>query len=215
MNVLLLVRAHTAALLLDLRRSPSYVIPTVFFPAMFFTIFAMPYARHRADIADFELLSFVAFAIVGVTLFQFGVGIAAERGRPWERYLRTLPCPAWVRFVARVACAMVFGLIAAAMVAIVAKFTTPVDLNAVQWLQVGWYGLLGGIPFVLFGIARPGAVSSRRRRSGMELARAMRRRYGVLARTPTSFRRSRDRLSQRRARVPVGDRRRKVRHNII
>ena len=161
MNALSLVRAHTAALLLDLRRAPSYVVPTVFFPAMFFTIFAMPYARHRADIADFELLSFIAFTIVGVTLFQFGVGIAAERGRPWERYLRTLPCPAWVRFVGRVACAMVFGLMAAAMVAIVAKLTTPVDLTAVQWLQAGWYALLGGIPFVLFGITIGYWVSAR------------------------------------------------------
>jgi ABC-2 type transport system permease protein len=152
-NALTLIRAHTRAMLLDLRRTPGYVIPTVFFPAMFFTIFAMPYARHQSGIADVELLSYVAFAIIGVTLFQFGVGIAAERGRPWERYIRTLPCPAGVRFAARIACAMVFGLAAAAMVALVARIFTPVDLTGLQWLQLGGYALLGGIPFVLFGIA--------------------------------------------------------------
>jgi ABC-2 type transport system permease protein len=139
-------------MLLDLQRTPAYVVPTVCFPALFFTIFAMQFARQSAAIADLELLSYVAFAIVGVTLFQFGVGIANERGRPWERYLRTLSAPPWVRFVARIACAMVFGLAAAAFVCIVAKLTTPVNLNAVQWMQLAAYALVGGVPFVLIGI---------------------------------------------------------------
>lgn len=152
MNALSLAGAHAKAMLLDLVRYPGYVVPTVIFPAMFFTIFAMPYARHSTNIADLELLSYVAFAIVGVTLFQFGVGIANERGRPWERYLRTLAAPTWARFAARIVCAMTFGIAAAVLVCIVAKIATPVDLSGVQWLQVGAYAVVGGIPFVLFGI---------------------------------------------------------------
>jgi len=152
MTDLRLIFAHTRLMLLDLLRSPAYVIPTVFFPTMFFLIFAAPNAR-QASRADFVTLSFVAFAIIGVTLFQFGVGIAAERGRPWERYLRTLPVGAFVRFAARVACAMIFGLCAAALVAITARLTTPMDFGPMQWLRLAVYATAGAIPFVLFGIA--------------------------------------------------------------
>lgn len=152
MTAVRLIVAHTRLMLLDLLRSPAYVIPTIFFPSMFFLIFAVPYARQAAA-ADFVTLSYVAFAIIGVTLFQFGVGIAAERGRPWERYLRTLPVGAFVRFAARIVCALAFGLCAAALVTITARLTTPMDLDAAQWLRLAAYACAGSIPFVLFGIA--------------------------------------------------------------
>jgi len=155
-----LILAHTRLMLLDLLRSPAYLIPTIFFPTMFFLIFAVPNARQPAR-ADFVTLSFVAFAIIGVTLFQFGVGIAAERGRPWERYLRTLPAGAAVRFAARIACALAFGLCAAALVAITARLTTPMDFGPAQWMRLGLYAVAGAIPFVLFGIAIGYWVSAR------------------------------------------------------
>jgi ABC-2 type transport system permease protein len=153
MNALTLARAHSRIELLDLFRSPSYVVPTVVFPAMFFVLFDVPFARAHAAVANFATLAFVAWAIIGVAFYQFGVGIAQERGRPWERYQRTLPVSISVRFAARVASAMVFGLLAAACVALVAKLLTPVDLSALQWLQVLLLGVCGGVPFVLFGIA--------------------------------------------------------------
>lgn len=153
MNALALAPIHARVALLDLLRSPSYVVPTVVFPAMFFVLFDVPFARSHAEVANFATLAFVAWAIVGVTVYQFGVGIAQERGRPWERYQRTLPVSTGVRFAARVLCAMAFGLLAAACVALVARAFTPVDLSAVQWLQVLVYALAAGVPFVLFGIA--------------------------------------------------------------
>ena len=90
MNSLALVRAHARIGYLDLARWPGYVVPTIVFPAMFFALFDLPFARRSAGLANFTTLAFVVFSIVGVTLYQFGVGIAQERGRPWERYLRTL-----------------------------------------------------------------------------------------------------------------------------
>ncbi len=153
MNSLALVRAHTRVAFLDLLRWPGYVVPTVVFPAMFYVLFDLPYARTQADIADATALAFIAFAIVGVTLYQFGVGIAQERGRPWERYLRTLPTSAAVRFGARLVTALIFGVMTAAVVAIVARALTPLDFTATQWLRVLLYCIAGGIPFVLIGIS--------------------------------------------------------------
>jgi ABC-2 type transport system permease protein len=148
----MLVRAHARVAFLDLIRWPGYVVPTVLFPAMFFVLFDLPFARTRADAANATTLAFIAFAIVGVTLYQFGVGIAQERGRPWERYLRALPVTTAQRFAARIVTAVLFGLLTAAAVALVARAFTPIDLGISQWLRVLLYALLGGIPFVLIGI---------------------------------------------------------------
>lgn len=161
MSPLSLIRAHLRVDFLDLARWPGYVVPTVVFPAMFFTLFDMPFARRNSDIANFTTLAFVVFAIVGVTLYQFGVGIAQERGRPWERYVRTLPAPALVRFAARILTALLFGVLTAFVVAVVARAFTPIDLSPKAWLEVLVYCLCGGVPFVLIGISIGYWVSAR------------------------------------------------------
>ncbi len=153
MNALLLARAHARIALLDLFRSPGYVVPTVVFPAMFYALFDLQYARTQASAADATTLAFMAFAVTGVCLYQFGVGIAAERGRPWERYLRTLPAATATRFGARVLTALCFGVLAAGCVAVFSRLTTPIDLDALQWLQTASFVVAGGVPFVLIGIS--------------------------------------------------------------
>lgn len=153
MNALFLTRAHARIALLDLFRSPSYVVPTVAFPALFFALFDLQAARTQASIADGATLAFMVFAVTGVCLYQFGVGIAAERGRPWERYLRTLPASIAVRFGARISSALVFGMLAAGCVAVFSRATTPIDLDVQQWLRVAAFVIAGGVPFVLIGIS--------------------------------------------------------------
>jgi ABC-2 type transport system permease protein len=147
------LQAHVALLFLDIVRTPAFVIPTVLFPAMFYTIFGVPYARASADAANQILASFICFAAVGVALFQFGVGIATERGRPWERYLRSLPVFVEVRFASRVIVAMTFALMAALLVAVIGKVFTPVSFDAAQWATLALYAIAGAVPFVMLGIA--------------------------------------------------------------
>lgn len=148
-----LTRAHLQLGLLDYLRAPTYLVVTALFPALFFTIFDLQIARTQAAIADYATLAFMVWAVAGVCLYQFGVGIASERGRPWERYLRTLPVSAATRFAARVLTALVFAAISAGAIAVLAKLATPIDLSALQWLRVFGYLLYGGVPFVLFGMA--------------------------------------------------------------
>ncbi len=152
MTTLALARSHARLQTLFLLRLPAYVVPTVTFPAMFYALFDLSYARAQAAIADETTLAFVAFAVIGVALYQFGVGIAQERGRPWERYLRTLPVSTASRFIARIASALAFAVLAAAFVAVVARVFTPIDLSAAAWLRVLLYTVLGAVPFVLIGI---------------------------------------------------------------
>lgn len=95
----------------------------------------------------------MAFAIIGVTLFQFGVGMAVDRALPWERYVRTLPTPIALRFGARIVVAALFAICAAGIVVLVATLATAARFTPQQWLVIALCALAGAIPFVLFGLA--------------------------------------------------------------
>ncbi|HEV3152756.1 MAG TPA: ABC transporter permease [Candidatus Baltobacteraceae bacterium] len=138
---------------LQLSRVPGFVVPTLLFPSLFFTLFDLNFARSHPKVAPFLMLGYVAFAIIGVTLFQFGVGIATERSTPWERYLRTLPAPVASRFLGRVIVAAAFGTIAASMVIVLASITAGVHFDAAQWLRIAGAMVAGGVVFTLFGLA--------------------------------------------------------------
>lgn len=152
MTSLALLREHTRVAFLDNIRWPTYIVTTLLFPSMFFILFDLQTARTSSALAGYLTLSFMAWAVVGVTLYTFGVDIAQERGRPWERYLRTLPVSTGVRFSARVLAAIAFAAVAATCVALIAQLSTPIDLTLLQWLRVGFSMLCAGVPFVLAGI---------------------------------------------------------------
>jgi ABC-2 type transport system permease protein len=145
-----LVLAHFRAATLELLRYPSFSLPTLLFPAAFFLLVGMRFAREEPDAA---MASFAAFAILGVAFFQFGVGIAAERASPWHAFLRVLPAPVGVRFAAKVLSALAFGAASAAVVVVAAVAATDAGLAPSGWARLGSALLAGAIPFALLGIA--------------------------------------------------------------
>jgi ABC-2 type transport system permease protein len=142
---------HTRATTLELLRLPAYIVPTLAFPMLFFLVFAAPHVE--AEEADVATALFAGFAVLGVALFQFGVGIANERVSPWEAYLRTLPVEPVVRFAGRVLSAALFGATAAAAVMVVALAVTPTSQPVARWGALALVLLLGAAPFALLGIA--------------------------------------------------------------
>lgn len=153
MKSLRILVAHTRTQALALLRIPAFSIPTLVFPTMFFALFALSFAKSSPAVAGPVMLSYVAFAIIGVTLFQFGVGVAADRALPWERYVRTLGAATATRFAARTIVAMAFALLASAAVVILATLTTSIHYNPLQWLTIALCAAIGGVPFTLFGLA--------------------------------------------------------------
>jgi ABC-2 type transport system permease protein len=145
-----LVALHARAATLELFRYPSFSVPTLGFPALFFLLFVSP--RPEGD-ADLLLASFAGFAVLAVAFFQFGVGIAAERESSWEGFVRTLPLRLRVRLAARVLAAALFGIGSAALVAVAALATTDAGLRPGRWAALGGALVLGSIPFALLGIA--------------------------------------------------------------
>lgn len=131
-------------------RFPAYAIPTLVFPGLFMLLLGRQ--LERGEPARL-LVGFAAMAVLTVTFFQFGVGIATSRTTPWEAYLRTLPAGPATRLAGRILSALGF---AAATVAVVAV----VGIAVHQTTMPTWrYGaslivlLAGSIPFALLGIA--------------------------------------------------------------
>jgi ABC-2 type transport system permease protein len=129
---------------------PAYSVSTLAFPSLLFLLFAAPRAGEDAAAL---MAGFAAMAVIGVAFFQFGVGIAVERGLPWEAYMRALPVGAPTRMAARVVSGSAFALAAAAGVAATAAVSTGVSLSPDRWLLLGTALLLGSIPFGLLGVA--------------------------------------------------------------
>ena len=145
-----LALVHARAMTLELARYPAYVVPTLVLPTVFFLFFVSPGPRVEATA---RMATFAGFAVIGVSFFQFGVGIAADRASPWEAYLRTLPAGPAVRLVARLGSAVVFASLAAGLLVVTAVAVTNASLSGARWLALAGALLAGTVPFAFLGIA--------------------------------------------------------------
>ncbi len=141
---------HARASVVELCRYPAYLVPTMLVPSVFFLFFIAPGSAQAATV---RMATFAGFAAIGVAFFQFGVGIAVDRGSPWEAYLRTLPVGPVTRLGARVMSALLFACAAAGLLVAVAVTATDATLPAAGWLELSAALLAGTAPFALLGIA--------------------------------------------------------------
>ena len=146
-----LLRAHVKAQALELLRERSALFPTLLLPGMLFVFLGVPNAGDRTT-ANLILTSYTVFAVLGITFFQFGVGIAHERESSWEVFLRTMPVSSQVRFAARVLLGLVFALAVVAIMVTLALLLTPAGLDLGGWLRWGLALLIGSVPLALLGI---------------------------------------------------------------
>lgn len=136
----------------ELAHIPAFTAPSLGLPLVTYLIFGLPNVHGRPGTADGLLVGFAAFALLGIVMFQFGVGIAADRAAPWERFVRTLPATAAERFAARLLVALAFGVASLVPVCLCAALATPIDLDAGEWARVLLALLLGSVPLGLLGI---------------------------------------------------------------
>jgi ABC-2 type transport system permease protein len=142
---------HARIEILELGRYPTFVAPTLAFPALAFLFFVAP--RADAGNANALMASYMAFGFLTVAFFEFGVGIAEERASPWDRYLRTLPAPTWTHLAGRIMASLVFATAPGVIVVILALTLTPVELSPGEWLALCATLAVGAVPFGLLGIA--------------------------------------------------------------
>lgn len=142
---------------LKLLRLRAYSLSTVLFPVMFYCFFGLAMGGSRfkgmGTMSSYLLATYGAFAVVGSTLFAFGVGIAVERGLGWLQVKQASPMPAMAYFLAKGFVSMAFGGIVVALLFFLGAAFGGVTMPAGQWLALGGVLIAGAIPFCALGLA--------------------------------------------------------------
>ncbi|MFD0724356.1 ABC transporter permease [Lysobacter brunescens] len=135
-----------------LLRTPSYVIPTLLFPALFYVLFGLVLNKGRGDAAQYLLATYGVFGAMGAGLFGFGVTVAIEREQGLLTYKRALPMPPGAYLVAKMVTAVLFASAIFALLAVLAASFGGVSLSVAQWLLLALVCALGVLPFCAIGL---------------------------------------------------------------
>jgi len=155
------VRAPLRAYLLEARyeflrllRTPSFALPTLLFPALFYLLFGVLLgARQGGDVAArYFLATYGVFGVMGVALFGFGVSVALDRERGLLALKRALPMPPAAYLLAKTAMAMIFAAVVSVLLALIAAGLAGVSLSPWQWAALWLVNVLGVLPFAALGL---------------------------------------------------------------
>ena len=143
---------ETGAELLKALRAPEFILPTVFFPLLFFSLFAIVLSSSQ-DNTMYLLATYGIFAVMGPALFGFGVGVANEKDRGWLELKRALPVPGYSYVIAKTITTIIFASLALLPIYLVAGFVGDVQLPTRVWTVLFLVHLFSAIPFVMLGLA--------------------------------------------------------------
>lgn len=135
-----------------LLRTPSYVIPTLLFPALFYVLFGVVLNKGSGDAARYLLATYGVFGAMGAGLFGFGVTVAMEREQGLLVYKRALPMPPGAYLAAKMVTAVLFASAIFVLLAVLAATLGGVSLPAGQWLLLALVSALGVLPFCAIGL---------------------------------------------------------------
>jgi ABC-2 type transport system permease protein len=137
---------------LRLLRTPSFALPSLLFPALFYTLFGIVLNRSSGDAARYLLATYGVFGVMGTGLFAFGVTVAMERERGFIAYKRALPMPPGAYLFAKMAMAMLFAAMISLLLAGLAVTLADVSMAPGQWLLLFAINVVGVLPFCAMGL---------------------------------------------------------------
>lgn len=137
---------------LRLLRTPSFALPSLLFPALFYILFGIVLNRSSGDAARYLLATYGVFGVMGTGLFAFGVTVAMERERGFIAYKRALPMPPGAYLFAKMAMAMLFVAMISLLLAVLAVTLANVSLAPWQWLLLFVVNVAGVLPFCAMGL---------------------------------------------------------------
>lgn len=137
---------------LRLLRTPSYAIPTLLFPSLFYLLFGVLLNHGKGDAARYLLATYGSFGVMGVGLFAFGVTVAIERDQGLLVYKRALPMPPGAYLFAKAAMAVLFAAMVALLLSLLAATAGGVSLAAWQWALLWLTDVVGVLPFAALGL---------------------------------------------------------------
>ncbi|MGH8213214.1 MAG: ABC transporter permease, partial [Rhodanobacteraceae bacterium] len=121
---------------LRLLRTPSFALPTILFPSLFYLLFGVLLNRspsHGQDAAVHLLAGYSAFGVMAPGLFGFGVVVAMEREYGLLTLKRALPMPPGAYLFAKMVMAMLFAAIVVALLMLMAFALGHVRMLVTNW----------------------------------------------------------------------------------
>jgi ABC-2 type transport system permease protein len=150
-----IVAAESKTEFLKFLRLPSFVVPTVVFPLMFYVLFALAFGGGRSagpvSMAAYMIATYGAFGVMGAAFGGLGIGIAVERGQGWLTVKRASPMPSMAYFLAKMAMAMMFAAIIVVLLSTLGAVVGDVRMPAGSWALLLAVLVLGAIPFCAIG----------------------------------------------------------------
>ncbi|MEM1180699.1 MAG: ABC transporter permease [Acidobacteriota bacterium] len=138
--------------LLQTWRQPSFSIPTLLFPAMFYFFFGIVFGQSNGY-SSYLLATYGAFGVIGTALFGFGVSVAVARESGEMLLKRVAPVPPGAFLAGKMTSSLVFsGLVLAELFGLAAIFGG-VRFERGEWIGLAAALLLGSLPFAALGLA--------------------------------------------------------------
>lgn len=152
MNIARPILIETGAEILKTVRAPEFIVPTLVFPVAFYALFGVVLSGGSTETAAYLLATYGIFAVMGPSIFGFGIAVANERERGWLDLKRAAPAPAMSYVLAKVITTLIFASLAVALVHAVAGFGAGVALPRATWAGLLGVHILSTLPFILIGL---------------------------------------------------------------
>lgn len=146
--------------LLGIVREPAALFFSMVMPVAFYALFVGLWGQETTGatalpttVATSMLATFGTFGVLGVTLFNPGVGIAEDRERGWLRAKRVSATPLPITLVAKCLATVPYSLGVMLAMTAVAWGYGHLDIAMLVWLRVVLVLVFGALPFGLLGLA--------------------------------------------------------------
>jgi ABC-2 type transport system permease protein len=133
-------------------RTPSFAVPTLMFPPLFFLLFGLLLNHGNAGAAHYLFATNSVFGVMDPSQFGFGVAVAIEREKGWLALKRVAPMPPGAYLLAKLVMAMLCAAIIYLILAAMAYTLGGVRLPASQWLALGAVSVGGALPMCALGL---------------------------------------------------------------
>ena len=143
---------ETGAEILKAIRAPEFIFPTLLMPCTFYALFGVILSKTGSN-TTYLLATYGVFAVMGPSIFGFGVGVANERERGWLQLKRAVPAPAYVYISAKLITTLLFAVLALMPIYLIAGFMGGVELSRATWFMLFGIHVLAVIPFILIGLS--------------------------------------------------------------
>jgi len=163
MSVASLTMLHAKYSLIETMRVPIAVIGTIVFPSLALLFFVVPQEAVAGDpeFATQAVISMAVFSVMIGSLFSFGLGIAENREKPWDPYLRTLPAPGIARVLAHILSTGLMVMVALVPLVVIGALLTEAQATPLGLLAGLAAILVAALPFMLIGICIGYALSTK------------------------------------------------------